>query len=255
MGKRKILIVSNVQGMMVASLKNNLVEIGYEVDMVKREIRELSVVKMEYDGVLLYTDEKLSSNQQVLVYLRDLCVEANTALFIVGDQKELEDIHQVIPSNSIAHEYVRPVNIAEISANIDLFLKEHDKSIQKKILVVDDSGAMLRSVKGWLEDKYQVALANSGAMAIKYLSLNRPDLVLLDYEMPVVNGRQVLEMIRSEIDFADIPVVFLTSKNDKESVSNVVKLRPEGYLLKTMKPDEIVKYVDDFFVKQKHKQI
>ena len=115
----------------------------------------------------------------------------------------------------------------------------------------DDSGAVLRNVKGWLGEKYQVALANSGAMAIKYLTLNRPDLVLLDYEMPVVDGKQVLEMMRTEAEFSTIPVIFLTSKSDKESVMNVMGLKPEGYLLKTMPPEEIVKNIDAFFQKRK----
>ena len=47
---------------------------------------------------------------------------------------------------------------------------EFGKHNKKKILVIDDSGAMLRNVKSWLENKYQVILANSGAMAIKYLA-------------------------------------------------------------------------------------
>ena len=119
------------------------------------------------------------------------------------------------------------------------------------ILVVDASGAMLRNVKGWLEDRYQVILANSGAMAIKYLATNRPDLVLLDYEMPVVDGRQVLEMIRTETEFADVPVIFLTSKDDRESVMQVMALKPEGYLLKTMEPERIIAEVDAFFERQK----
>ena len=110
---------------------------------------------------------------------------------------------------------------------------------------------MLRNVKGWLEDRYQVILANSGAMAIKYLSTNRPDLVLLDYEMPVVNGKQVLEMIKTESDFSDIPVIFLTSKNDAKTITEVMLLKPEGYLLKTTKPEQIVKTIDDFFEKKK----
>lgn len=91
-------------------------------------------------------------------------------------------------------------------------------------------------------------------MAIKYLALNRPDLWLLDYEMPVVDGRQVLEMIRTETEFTDIPVIFLTSKGDRESVMNVMSLKPEGYLLKTMEPAQIVKAVDEFFEKQKAKR-
>ena len=111
---------------------------------------------------------------------------------------------------------------------------------------------MLRNVKGWLEEQYQVILANSGAMAIKYLAVNRPDLVLLDYEMPVVDGKQVLEMIRSEHEFADIPVFFLTTKGDRESVMNVMALKPEGYLLKTMEPAQIIETINAFFEKRKY---
>ena len=127
----------------------------------------------------------------------------------------------------------------------------YDEENKKKILVVDDSGVMLRSVKSWLEEQYQVILANSGTMAIKYLAMNRPDLVLLDYELPVIDGKQVLEMIRSEHEFADIPVIFLTSKGDRESVMKVMALKPEGYLLKTMEQAQIIQAVNDFFEKRK----
>ena len=147
----------------------------------------------------------------------------------------------------IQKEFPRPINVSEVAEAIDSYLKTFGKQNKKKILVVDDSGAMLRNVKGWLEDKYQVILANSGAMAIKYLSTNRPDLVLLDYEMPIVDGKQVLGMIRSETEFSDIPVIFLTSKGDKESVMQVMDLKPDGYLLKTMPPEQIKKSVDTFF--------
>ena len=146
---------------------------------------------------------------------------------------------------------MRPIHVNKLAETVDEYVKCYGNHNKKKVLVVDDSGAMLRNVKGWLEEKYQVILANSGAMAIKYLATNRPDLVLLDYEMPVVDGKQVLEMIRTETSFADIPVIFLTSKGDKESVMKVMALKPEGYLLKTLSPQEIIKAVDDFFEKRK----
>ena len=88
-----------------------------------------------------------------------------------------------------------------------------------------------------------------------YVALNEtaPDLILLDYEMPVVDGRQVLEMIRTETEFSDVPVIFLTSKDDRESVMQVMALKPEGYLLKTMEPARIIAEVDAFFERQKAK--
>ena len=122
---------------------------------------------------------------------------------------------------------------------------------KKKVLVVDDSDLMRLAIKQLLENDYEVGLAQSGMAAIRSITLNRPDLVLLDYEMPVCDGRQVLDMIRAEEETADIPVIFLTGRGDKESIQKIVPLKPAGYLLKTMKPEEIKKSVDDFFEKQK----
>ena len=122
---------------------------------------------------------------------------------------------------------------------------------KKKVLVVDDSGLMRQAIKQLLEKDYEVGLAQSGMAAIRSMTLNRPDLVLLDYEMPVCDGRQVLDMIRAEEETADIPVIFLTGRGDKESIQKIVPLKPAGYLLKTMKPEEIKKSVDNFFEKQK----
>ena len=110
---------------------------------------------------------------------------------------------------------------------------------------------MLRNVKNLLGEKYQVILANSGAMAVKYLSLDKPDLVLLDYEMPVINGKQVLEIVRTEQDFSGVPVIFLTGRNDRNTIMDVMGLKPEGYLLKSMSSDAFVQAIDEFFEKQK----
>lgn len=116
---------------------------------------------------------------------------------------------------------------------------------KKCILVIDDSGMMLRLIKSWFEDKYQVILANSGAMALKYLSGNIPDVILLDYEMPVMNGLEVLEKIRTETKAADVPVLFLTSKDDISDVMKNLTFKVDGYVLKSMKPEEIIQIVGD----------
>ena len=63
---------------------------------------------------------------------------------------------------------------------------------------MDDDPTFLKLVKNWLEEEYKVTIVNSGMQAITYLATNTPDLILLDYEMPVTSGPQVLEMIRSD---------------------------------------------------------
>lgn len=122
---------------------------------------------------------------------------------------------------------------------------------KKKILVVDDSEFMLARMVKMLSESYELIEATSSVSAIKKIAVNRPDLVILDYEMPVCDGRQALEMIRSDKEIADIPVIFLTGKGDRESVKNVMSLKPEGYLLKSMPDEDIKKNIDGFFAKSK----
>ena len=94
-------------------------------------------------------------------------------------------------------------------------------------------------------------MANSGLQAIKWLGRNKVDLILLDHEMPVTSGPQVLEMLRSDEETRDIPVMFLTGKGDKDSVMAVVALRPEGYFLKNIKKDELLEKLQEFFIMHK----
>ena len=119
--------------------------------------------------------------------------------------------------------------------------EEEEKYRKKHVLVVDDDSGVLKLVKSYLSNQYDVATAKSGKVAMKFLETKKTDLVLLDYEMPVCDGAQVLEMIRSEAAFADIPVIFLTGRGDKEAVSKVVRLKPAGYFLKSPNLAEIKK--------------
>ena len=246
-----VLVFADSRSYLCISLENCLQEFGHEIINVGTKVDEVDAVKEQISAIVIYADSEMVKKMQALVFLRDKALENDTPFFIIGDLEELQQIREVVPNHLVQKEFQRPVNVKDVGSIVNEYIQHEASHQKKKILVVDDSGAMLRSVKGWLEHKYQVILANSGAMAIKYLSTNRPDLVLLDYEMPVINGKQVLEMIRSESEFSNIPVIFLTGKNDKESIRQVLGLKPEGYILKTTKPDQIVEMIDEFFMKKK----
>ncbi len=140
------------------------------------------------------------------------------------------------------------INADNAMTEVERYLKKNvnGEGNKKKILLVDDSEISLQAMKGLLEKDYTVALAKSGAAAIRCITLDRPDLILLDYEMPICDGSQVLEMIRAEENFADIPVIFLTGRADRKSVQKVLSLKPLGFLLKTLGPAEIKKSVDNY---------
>ena len=65
--------------------------------------------------------------------------------------------------------------------------------------------------------------------------------------MPQMDGPHVLNEIRNDPKIKQLPVMFLTSKNDKESVMKVLALKPEKYLLKTMPPQDWIRDIDEFF--------
>ena len=248
----KIILYTDSHSYLSISLEKHLTDLGYEIINVDvgTRIDDIAALNVKISAIVIYTDGGFFlSKMQTLVFLRDKALESNIPCFIIGDMNELKKIREVVPNHLIHKEFQRPVNVIDIVNELDEYIINNRGQYKKSVLVVDDSGAMLRSVKSWLEPKYQVILANSGAMAIKYLSTNRPDLVLLDYEMPVINGKQVLEMIRSETEFSDVPVIFLTGKNDKESIEQVISLKPEGYILKSTKPEQIVSMIDEFFLK------
>ncbi len=248
---QNILIVSEVKNHLMLSIKEHLKNASYNGHLVPADIGAIDDVKVSLNGILVSADWETIKQQQALNVLKNRAISEGIPIFTIGHKDSLKVLKLIISDRLVAHEFVRPINmhVSDMVNKMDSLIKQYNQ--QKKILVVDDSGAMLRAVKGWLGDKYSVFTANSGAMAIKYLALNRPDLILLDYEMPVVDGKQVLEMIRAETDFADIPVMFLTKRSDNDSITNVKELKPEGYLLKTMESSMIVQAIDEFFTKQK----
>ncbi|MBQ9059258.1 MAG: response regulator [Atopobiaceae bacterium] len=82
------------------------------------------------------------------------------------------------------------------------------------ILIVDDDTTSLKLAKGILDQEYRIATANSGPMVLKYLENNIPDLILLDINMPGMDGFEVMEALRSDPDCEGIPVIFLTASQD-----------------------------------------
>jgi len=140
-----------------------------------------------------------------------------------------------------------PIVVGNAVSEIGNYLLSKEKEHKPKVLVVDDSMTIRSWIKQLLGEDYEVSVVKSGTAAIRSITLDRPDLVLLDYEMPVCDGRHMLEMLRSEEDFASIPVMFLTSRDDKDSIQKVLELKPEGYLLKRLEPAEIKRRVDKYF--------
>ncbi|MCM1415739.1 MAG: response regulator [bacterium] len=119
----------------------------------------------------------------------------------------------------------------------------------KKIVVIDDSKVQLRALSELMKGKYEVATAVSGKEGIDILKQDGADLVLLDYSMPGMDGKETLEILQSNEETKHIPVIFITGDNDKEDIVAVLKLHPQGYLLKPVKPERLFEAIEGVFAK------
>lgn len=111
---------------------------------------------------------------------------------------------------------------------------------KKRILIIDDDVTYLKTINEWIGEVYSLSMASSGEQAFRWLEENTPDLILLDYEMPVMPGPQVMERLKDDEDLKYVPVVILTGKNDRESIMRIISMCPTGYLLKSLGKEELL---------------
>jgi signal transduction histidine kinase len=104
---------------------------------------------------------------------------------------------------------------------------------QKKIIVVDDNPENLAALRNTLKDLYEVYPSPSAAKMFNFLEhIEPPDLILLDVEMPEMNGYEAIMKLKSETQYKDIPVIFLTSMSDTQSEMDGLRLGAVDYIRK-----------------------
>lgn len=109
------------------------------------------------------------------------------------------------------------------------------------ILVVDDDSMNLARTEIILSEKYDVILAESGAEALKLLGIQEVDLILLDIDMPGMNGMETFKNIKKAGIKA--PVIFLTASGLEEDVISAINLGAVNYLKKPFRPQELIKRI------------
>ena len=251
--KFKIMVIRSSRTFMVNSMITNLEGIGCLVYEVGFDVKEISVYQDEVDLMLLYSDRDIGEYLSALIYLKDLCMEKSKQLLVIGSREELDEITENIPEHLLVDAIERPLDMNALVEKINsLKTEEVIEQRKKSILVVDDDASYVQLLREWLKNDYRVGMARSGVQAITWLARNHVDLILLDYEMPITNGLQVFEMLRSEQFSKDIPIMFLTGKSDKDTIMKVMALKPAGYMLKNVTRFQLLAYLQNYFVKENY---
>jgi len=116
--------------------------------------------------------------------------------------------------------------------------------IRKKIIIVDDMNYCLAGIKEGLKKHYEVFPAPSVERMFEVLQFVKPDLILLDVNMPGTNGYDAIRTLKADKGLCDIPVIFLTSETDKNNVALGFKLGAADYVAKPFSPAVLVERIE-----------
>ena len=120
-------------------------------------------------------------------------------------------------------------------------------SQKAKVLIVDDEPNNVDFLEQALEDSgYQLITATNGQEALNKIKSEQPDLILLDLNMPIMDGFTVLAKVKEDPNLRDIPVIIISSEHESKSVVKGIKQGAEDYLTKPVNAGLLVKKVKEF---------
>ena len=245
----KIMIIGEKESFIIRVLLKKLADAGISAEFIGPEVEKIDELWYSSSLITYYLEKDERIPNDIRTFLIDKMAADDKQIVVIGEPSDTEDEKLKIPGDMIYKKLSRPLDYAEYIECIKSYTKKAETGeLKKSILIVDDDPNYMSLVRGWLKGTYKVSMATSGLRAIKWLGSNKVDLILLDFEMPVTDGPQVLEMLRDDDETRKIPVMFLTGRDDKDSVMSVMELKPEGYFLKTIGKDELMTKLKMFFM-------
>lgn len=232
------------------TLRKNLAALGYEAKGVySLEEALLAIEEASFDLVILDLHlpdgegedllQNLNAKQKlkIIVYTSDLDRERRNEWFRYG---VLGYLSKNDPFNFVIQQ-------------IDKTIKAIQENINYNILIVDDSVVVRRQATSLLYARnYQITMAANGAEAIKAIDTQEFDLVLLDLELPDMNGEDVLKYLKKNSLSMDIPVLIMTGRYDANTIGKLIKQGANEFFTKPFIPEELLLKID-FWIDSRRK--
>lgn len=240
---KKVLLVGELSE--IARSLNECLENDFQVQLCSEELTNVqAMVKIVKPDLIIICQIGVDIDSAIFAWLQEKCARTPVLGITTSDgwnqcgdfyeSKQFEAMFRPIVKSELLKKCHKLVG--DDRSNPSERKAAGQDCQKKKIMLVDDSALVLRSMKSMLEQHYDICLAKSGEQALRLIPRENPDLILLDYEMEGMDGKSTFEAMRENEDMKQIPVVFLTSVSDRKSIFDVLQSKPDGYILKP--PDE-----------------
>lgn len=241
--KPNVLIVDDdVQALEVMSLY--LQEIAYTATAIGGRQAIDYVRGHEVDVILLDVNMPIMDGFKLLEQFHNLKECINVPIVFVTGQR---DKYTVINSAFMGSDgyLVKPVSKEVLQEKVlEMYEKKRLAANRKTVLAVDDDMTYLKLIERYIGDTYNVVIINSTKLALDYLGKHRPDLILLDYQMPLYNGASFMNMIHKKLDGDPIPVIILSGVIDKDVLRDCYVCNPQAFLVKPVSKEALLEGID-----------
>jgi putative two-component system response regulator len=154
----------------------------------------------------------------------------------------------------------KPITNEKLLKTIELHLDpEHRKSLKPVILAVDDNPSILKTINSFLHDRYTVRTLAAPEKLQGLLEVFTPDLFLLDYNMPVLNGFDLAILIRSLPNHENTPIIFITTEGSVDYVLVAVHLGASDFIVKPIDEailrEKVAMHLDDYIIRRRLRSV
>lgn len=249
-----VLISAKKKGYLGNALETAFIAHKMEAILNYNDIYSLHRIK-GIECIVVLSDDEYVSDLALITKIKDVAIDNNTHLFIMGEASSNAKMKELFPTYLIEGIYDRPFNVMDAVLGIKNFIAEKDV-VRDNVLLVDDDTIIAMATRQNLEQtrKYNVQYVTNAVDALKECFTNPPDIILLDYRMPICNGEILLGMIKQSKDLQHIPVVMCSCDSSPEVVKNLMKYKPDGYVVKPATSEVLMETLDKALKEAKIKE-
>jgi len=252
--KRKIIIVDDIMFHLL-SIKERLKDHYLIFPAQTTEMMFHYISKVDPEMIILDINMPKSDGYTAIEQLKADERYKHIPVVFLTSQKDRESLMRAISLGAVDY-LMKPVTDTEMIECIEYHLNPEGSSAMKPvILAVDDSPTILKSVNVFLRDKYTIYTLPEPEKLKELLTMITPDLFILDCNMPVISGFDLVPIIRGYTEYAETPIIFLTGEGTRDNLFVATQLGASDFLVKpineSMLREKVAQHLDGFVIRRR----
>ena len=242
-GGRKNILVVDDDVEFLSVMQMYLKEIGF-VQTASSGRRAVQLAQQaHFDVILLDLEMPIMDGPKTLAHLRNLDACINVPVIMITGKNDRNAVMNSL-ALGIDGYLLKPVSKQQVIETVNAVLeKKSIKGNKKTVVAIDDDMSYLKYLNNFLKDDYHVVMINSAKLAISYLTNHTPDLILLDYQIPLFNGVALMRIIQQNSICQRIPFIILSGSLDTEALEEFLPYNPVAILAKPVEKETLLKTI------------